>query len=130
MALVENGAVPTAVKAITAGACECLEKPLQMDPLCEAVKRLLTRMASLPRSHRALTPMEVRIMRLILAGKTSQDIAAHVGRSKRTIDVRRKNIMRKVRASTLAELVKRALAMDLTEEPSCEEVLEADTQED
>jgi len=126
MAIVENGAVPAAVKAIKAGAAECLEKPVHADRLCEVVEGLLIRMASLPRSHRALTHMEIQILQLILAGKTSQDIAVHLHRSKRTIDVHRKNIMRKVQASSLVDLIRRALSMGLAEEPGCDAALEAD----
>ncbi|MEN6423934.1 MAG: LuxR C-terminal-related transcriptional regulator [Phycisphaerales bacterium] len=128
MAIVENRAVPIAVKAIRAGACECLEKPLSAARLCEAVDGLLARTASLPRSHRALTQMEIQILQLILAGRTSQDIAVHLHRSKRTVDVHRKNIMRKVQASSLVDLIRRALSMGLTEEPGGDIVLETDGQ--
>lgn len=117
MAIVERAAVPTAVKAVKAGACECLEKPIQTDRLEEAIQGQLVRIASLPRSRRALTQMEVQILQLILAGRTSQGIAAHLHRSKRTIDVHRKNIMRKLQAGSLVDLIKRALGMGLTEEP-------------
>lgn len=113
MALVEHAAVPAAVNAVKSGACECLEKPVPADRLCEVVEAQLTRMASLPRSRRALTQMEVQILQLILAGRTSQDIAAHLHRSKRTIDVHRKNIMRKLQACSLVDLIKRALGMGL-----------------
>jgi two-component system response regulator TtrR len=116
LAIVENGAVPNAVRAIKAGACECLEKPVQPERLCEVVDRLLAKATSLPHSHRALTQMEIQILRLILAGKTSQDIAEHLCRSKRTVDVHRKNIMRKVQATSLVDLIRRALAMGLADE--------------
>jgi two-component system response regulator FixJ len=83
-------------------------------------------MASLPRTHRALTEMEIQIVQSILAGKTSQDIAANLCRSKRTIDVHRKNIMRKLQAGSLVDLVQRALAMGLGKEPGCEHAPEND----
>ena len=126
MAVVEHSAVPMAVRVIKAGACECLEKPLQPDRLCEAVDAMLLRMESLPRSHRALTQMEVQIIQLILAGETSQDIAARLHRSKRTIDVHRKNIMRKLQAGSLVDLIRRVLAMGLGEEPLSDGAPEAD----
>jgi two-component system response regulator FixJ len=113
MAIVEHAAVPMAVEAVKAGACECLEKPVSADRLWEAIESQLTRMASMPRSRRALTQMEVQILQLILAGRTSQEIAAHLHRSKRTIDVHRKNIMRKLQACSLVDLIKRALRMGL-----------------
>jgi FixJ family two-component response regulator len=126
VAIVENGAVPTAVGAIKTGACECLEEPVSADRLCEVVEGLLIRAASLPRSHRALTQMEIQILQLILAGRTSQDIAARLRRSKRTIDVHRKNIMRKVQATSLVDLIRRALAMGLTEDTGCDPAPETD----
>jgi two-component system response regulator FixJ len=117
VAIVERAAVPTAVKAVKAGACECFEKPVEMDRLCEMIEKHLVRIALVPRSRRALTQMEIQILQLILGGKTSQDIAAHLHRSKRTIDVHRKNIMRKLQACSLVDLIKRAMAMGLIEEP-------------
>lgn len=128
IAIVRQAAVPTAVKAVKAGACECLEKPVQMDQLGEVVERQLARMALLPRSRRALTQMEVQILQLILAGKTSQDIAAHLHRSKRTVDVHRKNIMRKLQACSLVDLIKRALGMGLGDAHGCDEVTQENDQ--
>jgi FixJ family two-component response regulator len=119
VAIVPNGAVSGAVRAIKAGASECLEQPVQTDRLCAVVAGLLVRMASLPHAHRALTEMEIQIVQSILAGKTSQDIAANLCRSKRTIDVHRKNIMRKLQAGNLVDLVRQALAMGLGKEPRC-----------
>ncbi len=116
MALVEHAAVPAAVQAVKAGVHECLEKPVRIDRLREAIAGQLARLESLPRLHRALTQMEIQILQLILAGKTSQDIATHLNRSKRTIDVHRKNIMHKLQACSLVDLIKRALVMGLAED--------------
>jgi DNA-binding NarL/FixJ family response regulator len=115
LAIVERAAVATAVKAVRAGADECLEKPVQTYQLCEAVEGQLARAPALAAPRRALTPMELQILQLILAGKTSQDIATQLHRSKRTIDVHRKNIMRKLQACSLVDLIKRALGMGLVD---------------
>jgi DNA-binding NarL/FixJ family response regulator len=115
LAIVERAAVATAVRAVRAGADECLEKPVQTYQLSEAVEGQLARGTSLPPPRRALTQMELQILQLILAGKTSQDIATHLHRSKRTIDVHRKNIMRKLQACSLVDLIKRALGMGLVD---------------
>jgi len=120
LAIVGHAAVPCAVKAVKAGACECLERPVEVDQLLEAVEEQLSRAVSSPRPRRVLTQMEIQIMQLILAGKTSQDIAAHLHRSKRTIDVHRKNIMRKLRACSLVDLIKRALEMGLAPDPDAD----------
>jgi FixJ family two-component response regulator len=122
IAVVQHAAVPMAVQAVKAGACECLEKPVQMDRLSETVERQLARIALLPRSRRALTQMEIQILQLILAGKTSQDIASHLHRSKRTVDVHRKNIMRKLQACSLVDLIKRALGMGLGDAHGFDEI--------
>jgi two-component system, LuxR family, response regulator FixJ len=126
VAIVERAAVPTAVKAVKAGACECFEKPVAADRFAEAIEKQLVRVALLPRSHRALTQMEIQILQLILGGKTSQDIAAHLHRSKRTIDVHRKNIMRKLQACSLVDLIKRALGMGLIDDAGSERCAEPD----
>ncbi|HNS19903.1 MAG TPA: LuxR C-terminal-related transcriptional regulator [Sedimentisphaerales bacterium] len=126
LAIVPPGAVGVAVRALKVGVCECLEQPVRADRLSAEVQGLLARTASLPRSHRTLTEMEVHIVRSILAGKTSQDIATELRRSKRTIDVHRKNIMRKLRADNLADLVRRALAMGLGKEPRYEDAVRDD----
>ena len=112
LALVEHAGVRSAVRAVKAGACDCLEKPVQEDRLIRAVRGHLGRpQAPTLGSRKALTRMETRILQLILAGKTSQDIALELHRSKRTIDVHRKNIMRKLCASSPVDLVRRAMGM-------------------
>ena len=116
VAIVERAAVPMAVKAVKAGACECLEKPVVADRLCEAIETQLVRVAVSSRTQRALTQMEIQILQLILAGKTSQDIAVHLHRSKRTVDVHRKHIMRKLQACSLVDLIRRALSMGLIDD--------------
>jgi len=118
LVIVEHAAVSCAIKAIKAGADDCLDKPVQQDRLLAAVGTQLARVdASARRRPRALTEMEVQILHLILAGKTSCEMAAEFHRSKRTIDVHRKNIMRKLQASSLVDLIKRALQMSLTDPP-------------
>lgn len=126
MAIVERAAVTMAVKAVRAGASECLEKPVSVDQLGETIRGQLARLTLSPRSQRALTQMEIQILQLILDGKTSQDMADHLHRSKRTIDVHRKNIMRKLQADSLVDLIKRALGMGLVEEPEFDGDAQAD----
>jgi FixJ family two-component response regulator len=118
LAIVEHAAVPCAIKAIKAGAGDCLDKPVHQERLVAAVGMQLARVdVSMRRRPRALTQMEVQILQLILAGKTSCDIAAALHRSKRTIDVHRKNIMRKLQATGLVDLIKRTLEMGFAGHP-------------
>jgi FixJ family two-component response regulator len=116
VAIVEHGAIPCAIKAIKAGAGDCLDKPVQPDRLLAAVGTQLAQVdVSTRRRPRALTLMEVQILQMILAGRTSYDMAAELHRSKRTIDVHRKNIMHKLQATGLVDFVKRALGMGFAE---------------
>lgn len=118
LAVVEHAAVCCAIKAIKAGASDCLDKPVEKERLLWIVRTQLARAdASTHRRFRALTQMEVQILQMILAGRTSQDIAAALHRSKRTIDVHRKNIMRKLQATGLVDLIKRALGMGFIDNP-------------
>ncbi len=61
--------------------------------------------------------MEAQVLQLILAGRTSFDIATELHRSKRTVDVHRKNIMRKLQATGLVDLIRRALEMGFADPP-------------
>jgi len=118
LAIVEHAAVPCAIKAIKAGAGDCLDKPIEQDRLLSAVRTQLARVnTSTHRRPRALTQMEVQILQMILAGQTSYDMADELHRSKRTIDVHRKNIMRKLQATGLVDLIKRALGMGFIDHP-------------
>jgi FixJ family two-component response regulator len=118
LAIVEHAAVPCAIKAIKAGAGDCVDKPVQRDRLLTVVGSQLARIsASSRRRPKALTQMEIQILQAILAGKTSHDIAAELHRSKRTIDVHRKNIMRKLQATGLVDLIKRALGLGFSDQP-------------
>jgi len=118
LAIVEHAAVSCAIRAIKAGAGDCLDKPVEQDRLLSAVGTQLARVdTSTRRRPRALTQMEVQILQMILAGKTSYDMADELHRSKRTIDVHRKNIMRKLQATGLVDLIKRALGMSFADHP-------------
>ena len=118
LVLVEHAAVHSAVKALKAGACDCLEKPVRHDRLLQVVKAQLGQIAAPAAGpRRSLTRKEIQILQLILDGKTSQDMALELHRSKRTIDVHRKNIMRKLEASSPADLIRRALGMGFIEPP-------------
>ncbi len=117
LVIVEHAAVGCAIRAIRAGAGDCLDKPVQQDRLLAAVRSQLARVdVSTRRRPRALTQMEVQILQLILAGRTSYEMADELHRSKRTIDVHRKNIMRKLQATCLADLIKRALGLGFTDQ--------------
>ena len=112
LAIVEHADVFWAIRATKAGAEDCLDKPVEPERLLAAVGAQLARVdAPTCRRPRGLTRMEIQIVQSILASKTSCDMAAEFHRSKRTIDVHRKNIMRKLHATNLVDFIKRALEM-------------------
>lgn len=116
LAIVERAAVRCAIRAMKVGANDCLEKPVQQERLAVAIERHLSRAkASGGRSRKALTQTEIQVLQLILAGRTSRDIAVELHRSKRTIDVHRKNIMHKLEASSPVDLVRRAMGMGFSQ---------------
>ena len=127
LAIVGPADVPLAVRAVKAGAGDCLDKPVRQEQLRLAVEAQLAQVVQPARQRlRALTGIEIQILEMILAGKTSYGIAEELGRSKRTVDVHRKNIMRKLRACSLVDLIKRALEMGLAKESDSNETADSD----
>ncbi len=118
LVIVEHAAVCSAIRAVKTGAGDCLDEPVDQERLLAAVRTQLARVdTSTHRRPRALTPIEGQILQMILAGKTSVEMADDFHRSKRTIDVHRKNIMRKLQATGLVDLIKRALGMGFVDRP-------------
>jgi len=119
------GEVPTAVRALKAGALDFIEKPFNDDVLLERVRQALDkdRTARAARSRQTeararfaqLTAREREVMELVTAGKANKVIAAELGLSPKTVEVHRANVMRKMEADSVAELVR--LAMLLSENP-------------
>lgn len=103
------GDVPLAVAAMKAGAADFLEKPLDRQNLLSAVKRVLE--AAVKPEHtlrEGLSSMEAQVLRDIVEGKTSRQIATALSRSIRTIEAHRHSIMHKLGAKNVAQLVRRA----------------------
>jgi two-component system response regulator FixJ len=111
------GDVPMAVRALRAGAADFLEKPLDREVLLGVVRTQLERHA--PQStlfDLALTKTEMRVLRLILDGQNNRDIAGALHRSPRTVEVHRSNLMRKLGASNIVGLLRRAADAGLLNE--------------
>jgi RNA polymerase sigma factor (sigma-70 family) len=114
-----HGDVPTVVQAMKAGAVDFLEKPCREQQLWESVHEAIRRDAENRKRlarHRAvqsrlarLTEGEEDVLRRLVAGKTNRQIAEDLGLSVRTIEVRRSKVMRKMKAGSLAHLVRLAL---------------------
>jgi len=113
------GDIPMAVRAFKAGALDFIEKPLDRQSFLSAVELVLKRNASPDRLlGKALTRIEMRVLRLILEGKSNKEIAHLRHRSVRTIEFHRNHIMHKLSVDNLVDLVKQAVVMGLVGLPA------------
>jgi FixJ family two-component response regulator len=113
-----HGDVPSSVRAMKAGAIEFLLKPFDDQELLRAIDAAITQdrearlkraeMAELQRRYALLTPREREVLPFVVAGLLNKQTAAELGNSEITIQVHRGQIMRKMAASSLADLVKMA----------------------
>ena len=110
------GDIPTAVNAVKAGAVDFIEKPLETETFLRKVKSLMRRNAVLDfMKNKPLTRTEAKILRLVIQGKSSKEIANLLHRSVRTIEVHRARVMHKLGVDNLVDLIKRAVVMGLTD---------------
>jgi FixJ family two-component response regulator len=113
-----HGDIPMSVRAMKAGAVEFLTKPLRDQDLLDAIQAALRRdrarleeqrkVADLRTRHESLTAREREVMALLVAGRVNKQIAAEIGISEVTVRLHRGQIMRKMRASSLADLIRTA----------------------
>ncbi len=108
--LVKRGDIKTTVHSMKAGAADCIEKPIDRTQLLTTVTILCRgpHNAS-PDANDKLTKTERLVLHLILDGQTSPEIAETLCRSPRTIDVHRRNIMKKMNVDGLVDLVRQTL---------------------
>ncbi len=115
------GDIPMAVRAMKAGAVDFIEKPFEKQTLLSAVKFALEPItATDPLLRRGLTRAEMRVLRLILDGKSNKEAARVLHRSISTVEVHRKHIMRKFGVDNIVDLVKRATSMEIVDPPADE----------
>jgi RNA polymerase sigma factor (sigma-70 family) len=111
-----HGDIPMSVKAMKAGAVEFLTKPFRDQDLLDAVKLALEKDEAKRKSREksatvrslfeSLTPREQEVIRLVTAGLMNKQVAAEMGVSEITVKVHRGNVMRKMMASSLADLIR------------------------
>lgn len=111
-----HGDIPMSVQAMKAGAVEFLTKPFRDQDLLDAIeqaterdrgaRRQLKEIRELQERSDALTPRELEVMRLVVAGLLNKQIAAQLGISEKTVNVHRAQVMQKMHADSLADLVR------------------------
>ncbi len=113
-----HGDIPMTVRAMKAGAVEFLTKPFRDQDLLDAIHVALERdrakrqqeeeMATLHQRWESLTPREREVLPLVVSGLLNKQIAGEIGTSETTVKVHRGQLMRKMGADSLAELVRLA----------------------
>jgi FixJ family two-component response regulator len=112
------GDIPSAVRAIKAGAEDFIEKPLDKGNLLKMVESILLETDRADTSAgRPLTAIQTRVMKLVVNGKSNREIADILNRSVRTVEVHRAHMMEKLGVKSLLDLVKRAAALGLVDLP-------------
>ncbi len=116
--LTGHGDVSTAVRAMKSGAVDFLQKPFQAERLLELIQHALEKDAAerdaadlrtrIARRLQTLTRREGEVARLVVAGRANKVIAIELQISERTVELHRARIMKKMRARSLAELVRMA----------------------
>ncbi|WP_168734578.1 response regulator FixJ [Ollibium composti] len=119
-----HGDVPMAVAAMKAGAVDFIEKPFEDETLVEAIKRAASQLEESPAAMvdtatlgvrlDSLSERERQVLSAVVAGLPNKTIGFDLGISPRTVEVHRANIMSKMQARNLPELVRMSIAMGLS----------------
>jgi len=119
-----HGDIPMSVRAMKSGAIEFLTKPIPEQALLDAIHTGIERdrarrqetkaVAELRQRFDSLTPREREVLALVVTGRRNKQIAAQAKMSEMTVKVHRSQIMRKMQAKTLVDLVRMADALGVS----------------
>jgi FixJ family two-component response regulator len=118
-----HGNIPSSVRAIKAGALDFLTKPFSDQELLTLVHAALAQdrerrakqvdLERLKERFHSLTPREREVLPLVVSGLLNKQAAVHLGISEVTLQIHRTNVMRKMQADSLADLVRMAAWLDI-----------------
>ena len=119
-----HGDIPMSVGAMKAGAVEFLTKPFNDEVLLTAIRRALEQsrlalaqeaeMQELRDRYASLTPREMQVMALVVSGLLNKQVGGELGISEKTVKALRGQVMQKMKANSVADLVKMAEKLHLT----------------
>lgn len=119
-----HGSIPMSVRAMKGGAVDFIEKPFDDQTLLDAVHRAIAQdrrrrreraeMSHLQGRIDSLTPRELEVLSLVVTGMLNKQIARELGTVEKTVKVHRGRVMKKMKADSLADLVRMAERMGVT----------------
>jgi FixJ family two-component response regulator len=118
-----HGDVPSSVRAMKAGAIDFLTKPINEESLLQAINTALNRdrelrdnraeLAKLEDRYASLTPRERQVLPLVVSGLLNKQAAAELGISEVTLQIHRSKVMQKMKARSIADLVRMAERLNI-----------------
>ena len=118
-----HGDVPMAVRAVTAGAVDFIEKPFNNQSMLDCVHRAIeqdaktrgesSRLQDIESRYNELTPREKEVLQSVIEGRRNKIIASEMNISQSTVEAHRSKVMEKMMANTLSDLMRMALLLKL-----------------